>query len=229
MPRQLRIVVPGVPHHVVLRGNNRRRLFSNNADRLFWLQCLDRAMKATHCALHQNSLMTNHTHLIVTPPTIESLPTLVKRACQRYAQCRNDRLNASGKLFEQRYYSEPVADETHLLYTLLYNDANAYRAGMVDDPTEHRWSTGPLHAARDDGKFPASMWTPLVLYTRLGRSREQRAEAYRRLMAAYLQDPAWIPYDDGASEPRYRQRIERPDGTSAREPELVTQWRRKAR
>jgi hypothetical protein len=71
------------------------------------------------------------------------------------------------------------------------------------------------------------MWTPLGLYQRLGRTSEERADAYRTLMAAYLHDMTWIPVDDGSPEPRYRQRIERPDGTVAREP--LTQWRRKAK
>ena len=175
--------------------------------------------------MHQHTLMTNHAHLLLTPPTEESIPALVKRACQRYAQERNEKLNASGKLFEQRYHSKVITDERQLLFTLLYNDANAYRAGMVDVPTEHVWSTGPLHDGRDDSRIPRSMRTPLPMYQRLGRTSEERAHAYRRLMAAYLQDETWVPVDDGSNEPRYRQRIERPDGTGAREP--VTQWGQK--
>lgn len=225
MPRQARIVVPGVPHHIWLRGNNRRRLFSSNADRMFWLQCLDRALVATQVAMHQHTLMTNHMHLMLTPPREDSFADLIKSACQRYAQKRNEKLNASGKLFEERYHSKVITDEKHLMFTLLYNDANAYRAGMVDVPTEHVWSTGPLHDGRSDSKIPSSMWTPIGLYLRLGRTIEERAEAYRRLMAAYLHDETWIPVDDGSNDPRYRRRIERPDGSCAREP--VTQWGQK--
>lgn len=135
---------------------------------------------------------------------------------------RNDRTGASGKLFEQRYHSKVITDEKQLLFTLLYNDANAFRAGMVDNPTAHRWSTGPLHGGGRKSFIPESMWTPLVLYTQLGRTKRDRQHEYRRLMAAYLADPTWIPVDDRDEEEiegeLYRQRIERPDGSSAREP-----------
>ncbi|KAB2892373.1 MAG: hypothetical protein F9K40_18665 [Kofleriaceae bacterium] len=227
MPRKARIVVPGVPHHVYLRGNNRRRLFSHDGDRWFWLRCLVLGFEASGCLMHQHTLMTNHVHFILTPPDKDALSVFVKESCQHYAQMRNARTGATGKLFEQRYHSKVITDEKHLLFTLLYNDANGYRAGMVDDPTAHRWSTAPLHACRRDSKIPRSMWTPLVLYTRLARSPIARAAEYRRLMAAYLRDETWIPVDDGSrrDETPYRQRIERPDGSSARE--SATQWGKK--
>jgi putative transposase len=227
MPRRARVVSPGTPHHVYQRGNNRRRLFSNDADRLFWLRCLEGGLEASECALHQHTLMTNHVHLVVTPPHEKALGVLMKETCQRYAQERNVRKNASGKLFEQRFHSKILDDERHLVYTLLYNDANGYRAGLVDDPTAHCWSTGPLHAATDDSRIPRSMWTPLGFYRRLGPTPEARAKAYRLLMATYLRDRSWIPVDDKSDARRYRQRIERPDGTMARE--SVTQWGRKVK
>jgi putative transposase len=227
MPRQARVVSPGVPHHIYTRGNNRRRLFSNDADRLLWVRCLERGLEASECALHQHTLMTNHVHLMATPPNEKALSVLMKETCQRYAQERNRRKNASGKLFEQRFHSKIIDDERYLLYTLLYNDANAYRAGLVDDPTAHCWSTGPLHAGTDGSRIPRSLWTPLVFYTRLGPTRETRGRAYRLLMATYLRDPSWIPVDDKSGGRRYRQRIERPDGSMARE--SMTQWGRKAK
>jgi putative transposase len=170
--------------------------------------------------------MTNHVHAIVTPPNEKALSILVKETCQRYAWERNRRKNASGKLFEQRYHSKVITDERQLLFTLLYNDANGYRGGLVDEPTAHVWSTAPLHAGTDESRIPRSMWTPLALYRQLGRNRKARAAAYRVLMAAYLRDEPWKPVDDKSDAPSYRNRVERPDGTTAREPgpEWVTQW-----
>jgi putative transposase len=235
MARQARVVVPGRPHHVYLRGNNRRRLFSNDGDRLFWLRCLQKGLEASGCVLHQLTLMTNHIHLIVTPPDEGALGVLVKRACQRYAQKRNERMNASGKLFEQRYRSKVIEDERQLLYTTLYNDANGFRGGIVEDPTAHRWSTAPLHAGRRGtrgSKIPRSMWTPSSWYQRLGRSDRERSKNYTSLMGAYLREEIERPpqfvdeeLDDETDDERYRQRIARPDGSSARE--AATQWGRK--
>jgi len=226
MAREPRIVVVGVPHHIYLRGNNRRRLFSNEADRWLWLRCLEQGLEASECLLHQHTLMTNHMHLMATPPHEKAFATLMKRACQRYAQQRNDQMNASGKLFEERYQSKVITDEDHMMFNMLYNDANAFRAGQVDDPNEHEWSTGPLHAGRGTSNIPRSMWTPSGWYLGLGRTAERRESVYRQLMTAYLRrDGVDLGSIDESPEKRYRQRIARPDGSSAMEGRA--QWGRK--
>jgi putative transposase len=224
MGRQARLVVAGQPHHVYLRGNNRRILFSSRGDRLFWLACLRRALDATKCQLHQLTLMTNHVHSIVTPPDEEALSTMMKRLCQRYAQERNQKRGASGKVFEERYRSKVIEDEAQMMFTTLYNDANGYHGGLVTDPFTHEWSTVPLHAGVPGARLLRSLWTPSPWYQRLGKTKSARADAYRRLMIAYVEtNPE--PVDsvlaidakaERADAAPYSRRIRRPNGRSAR-------------
>ena len=218
MPREARIVIPGVPHHVILRGNNRRCLFSYDRERVLLLRYLAAALEASHCALHQLTLMENHLHMIVTPPRAESLAVMVKRAAQRYAQVRNAQRGATGKLFEQRFGSIPMRDDAHVMMATLYNDTNAFRAGATVGPDGHAWSTGPLHAGLPGSRIPRELWTPSTWYLRLGATAELRAAAYREHLAGYLQRR--VREGDGYEEPdvdRYRKRLLRPNRTSARE------------
>jgi putative transposase len=220
MAREARRVVPGYPHHIYLRGNNRRRLFSNDSDRLLWLLDLRRGIEASSCLLHQHTIMDNHVHMIVTPPAEDSMAKLIKRTCQRYAQQRNEAREASGKLFEERYQSKVIETERQFVATTLYNDANAFRAGMVSDPLEHEWSTGPLHAGRNGSRIGAWLWTPGSWYLRLARTPNARAVAYQILMENYapMDNPPAIfeePDDDEEDHP-YHHRVERPDRSSAR-------------
>jgi len=217
MPRSARVVVPGLPHNLCLRGNNRRRLFSSVGDRQRFLHFLSLGVRASGCALHQLTLMANHVHLVATPPSETALATLVARTCQRYAQRRNEAREASGKLFEERYYSRVIEAPEALLMIMLYNDANGYRAGVADSPWGHVWSTGPLHAAADGGRVPATLWTPGPWYLSLGADACARARVYRELMADYARRPAT---PDGVVEPEarpYSMRLERPDRSFARE------------
>lgn len=103
MPRKprCRIVVPGRPHHVVIRGNNRRRLFSYSSCYRRFLRYLADALRHTGCRLHALALMTNHVHLVITPPDAAALSSCVKRLAQRYAVQRNARFAASGKGLEE--------------------------------------------------------------------------------------------------------------------------------
>jgi len=111
-----------------------------------------------------------------------------------------------------------------LMYATLYNDANAYRARMVGAAAEHEWSTGPLHAARPGSLIPAELWSPSDWYLGLGHTDRERGDAYERLMSAYVaadfEPPRASPVIQ-MSEQRdvqtYRRRLERPNGSSARE------------
>ena len=41
MPRRFRIIVPGIPLHIIQRGNNRHACFFAEPDYLFYLEWLD--------------------------------------------------------------------------------------------------------------------------------------------------------------------------------------------
>lgn len=67
MPRKPRMYLPGVPAHVVQRGNNREACFFQAADYRFYLAALQDALERYAVALHAYVLMTNHVHLLMTP------------------------------------------------------------------------------------------------------------------------------------------------------------------
>lgn len=190
MPRTPRQVLPGVPHHLVLRGNNRRVLFSYPRDYLHFLGLLKRNLLSTCVLLHAYCLMRNHVHLFVTPPEPTSCAQLVKGVAQRYAQSRNRRFGASGKLFEQRYFSTPVRSERHLALVTAYIDLNPVRAGIVDDPAEYRWSSFHVHAG--SRKAPLrELWTPSTWYEALAPDTPGRIDAYHEFVAECRKRDEW--------------------------------------
>ncbi|MDN5924958.1 MAG: transposase, partial [Xanthomonadales bacterium] len=68
MARQPRLDLPGIPQHIIQRGNNRLPCFLDNQDRSLYLHLLSDALRITDCELHAFVLMDNHVHLLVTPP-----------------------------------------------------------------------------------------------------------------------------------------------------------------
>ncbi len=225
MPRTSRVVVPDLPHQVCFRGNNRRRLFSRASDYLSFLFYLRLALIQTGCLLHQLTLMTNHVHLIITPPLKDALSQFVKRTCQRYAQTRNERRRGSGKLFEERYFSKVIDTERYLASATIYNDANAARDGIVANPEQHRWSTAAYHCGVEGvSSVSREIWTPSFWYLAQGQDERSRAASYQQLIADYLATrdrDADIPDEVKAIEARSRRpytlRLERPDGSWAAE------------
>lgn len=220
-------VVPGAVHHVYFRGNNRRRLFSYDGCFLRYLRELERAAEKFECALHGLSLMSNHGHLEVTPPSRTALSGMMARVGQQFAVFRNRSREGSGKLFEERFHCKAIVDELHLARLTPYIELNPERAGIVGDLSQYRWSTYWLHVGRPElCRVPASLWTPSPWWLSLGATDSERAAHYRQLVdVCRARGQAWTEDDDhrrtvdhveSASSP-YKRRLERPDGSRAAE------------
>ena len=69
MARLPRLTVPGYPHHIIQRGNNRQPIFAANADYETLLVDARGARAQVGVAIHAYVLMSNHFHLLATPET----------------------------------------------------------------------------------------------------------------------------------------------------------------
>ena len=156
-----RIVVPGLPHHVTQRGNRGEQIFSAAADYLAYRHRL-----ALQCAKHGVAvwaycLMPNHVHLIVTPKTADGLGRAIGEAHRQYARQRNRAQQASGHVWEGRYYSVAL-DDAHLVAAARYVARNPVRAGLVARAEEWQWSSVAAHLAGADDELvqvaPLGQW-----------------------------------------------------------------------
>ena len=74
MARLPRLTLPGYPHHVIQRGNNRQAIFATSADYEMLLALLHENAQKFGVSVHAYVLMTNHFHLLATPETADGLP-----------------------------------------------------------------------------------------------------------------------------------------------------------
>jgi putative transposase len=59
--------MPGIPLHIIQRGNNRLPCFLDDTARRTYLHLLAEALQNTGCQLHGWVLMDNYVHLLLTP------------------------------------------------------------------------------------------------------------------------------------------------------------------
>ena len=177
MPRRPRIIVPGIPLHIIQRGNNRQACFFAEEDNLFYLDWLAEYAKITDCHVHAFVLMTNHVHLLLTPEKAESAGNLLKRLGQRYVQYVNRTYKRSGTLWEGRFRSCIIQQQEYLFFCQRYIEMNPVRAGIVDYPGEYRWSSYQANGQGNGFDFIR----PHYLYQDLGRTDAKRQMAYREL------------------------------------------------
>ncbi len=141
MPRQQRYRLPGVPQHVIQRGNNRQVTFFDNMDYRKYLDCLETAGDKYDCAIHAYVLMTNHVHLLMTPSEPDSISKVMQSVGRQYVQYINWSYKRTGTLWEGRYKASPIESERYLLTCYRYIELNPVRAGMVASPADYAWSS----------------------------------------------------------------------------------------
>jgi len=187
MPRRARLSIPGIPWHIIQRGNNRSACFYAEEDYRRYLDTLQAMALRYRCAIHAYVLMTNHVHLLLTPEQENSAGLLMKHLGQRYVQYVNRSYRRSGTLWEGRFRSCLAQSEDYVLACYRYIELNPVRADMAHHPRDYRWSS---YRANGDG-LRDPLLTPHAEYLRLGRSEPDRLDAYRQLFTAHL-DPERI-------------------------------------
>jgi putative transposase len=124
MARKLRVQYPGAIYHVMSRGNQRRPIARDDADRLLLLKTLAEACGKTGWQIHAYCIMNNHFHLVVETPQA-NLVAGMKWLLGTYTGRFNRRHKLFGHLFSGRYkslivdgsgtgYLRTVCDYVHL-------------------------------------------------------------------------------------------------------------------
>lgn len=182
MPRRSRLVLPGVPMHLIQRGNNRQATFFAEDDYRNYLRWLTEGAEQFRCRVHAWVLMTNHVHLLVSADEQDAVAKLMKSVGQRYTQYVNRVYGRTGSLWEGRFRSCLTDSDMYVLTCMRYIELNPVRACMVEHPADYRWSSYRVNA---QGKSSVLVW-PHAAYVALGADHAARTLAYRRLFDSSL-------------------------------------------
>lgn len=178
MARLPRLTLPGYPHHVIQRGNNRQLICADDEDYLVLLGWLAEYAKKFEVAIHAYVLMGNHFHLLLTPQGAQGVPQMMQAVGRRYVRYFNDRHGRSGTLWEGRYRSTVIQTNRYLLACMAYLDLNPVRAGLVARAQDYPWSShGHYIGLRTDKRV-----TPHPLIWTLGNTPFAREAAYAELV-----------------------------------------------
>jgi putative transposase len=194
MARLPRLTLPGYPHHIIQRGNNRQALFAGPADYEALLSMLEEYAREFKVAVHGYVLMSNHFHLLATPETDRGIPQMMQALGRRYVRYFNQRQARTGTLWEGRYKSTLIQAERYLLACMVYIDLNPVRAGMVAEPGLYPWSSHAHYLGRRNDK----LLTPHPLYWELGNTPFARDAAYADLVGSGVSEQQQRALTDSA-------------------------------
>ena len=174
MARLPRLTLPGYPHHLIQRGNNRQAIFASAADYQYLLSLLFENAKKFDVAVHAYVLMENHFHLLATPGSENGISRLMQAVGRSYVRYFNDLHSRSGSLWEGRYRSTLIEADQYLLLCMAYLDLNPVRAGKVAQAQDYAWSSYGHYAGLHSDKLV----TPHSLIWTLGNTPFAREAAY---------------------------------------------------
>jgi putative transposase len=126
--------------------------------------------------------MTNHVHLLLTPPSVDNCIALMRNLGQRYVQYFNKRYERTGTLWEGRFRSCVVESSRYVLACYRYVEMNPVRAGIARTPGEYVWSShlGNTREREDH------LLSPHIEIEALGWDGDSRVQAYRALFQSTL-------------------------------------------
>jgi putative transposase len=138
MARPVRLLVEDGIYHVTLRGNERRDIFYDDADRQRFLAMLGHSAQAFEIRVLLYCLMTNHVHLVVQTPQA-NLSAFMHRLQTAYTVYFNRRHRRSGHLVQGRFGAKLVQEEGYLLKLSRYVHLNPVFVGaMRREPVKAR-------------------------------------------------------------------------------------------
>lgn len=184
MARQSRTIIPGQAMHVMVRGNNREKLFFSDLDRRMYLDWLREAAKQFGSTVHAFALMPDHAHLLITPQNPDSLAKTMQSLGRRYAQYFNQQHHRSGTIWEGRYRSSLI-DPDYFLRCQRYIELNPVRAGFQSHPQDSTWTSFASHI----GANAESWLVDHQYFWKLGNTPFERQIAWANFVKEGA--PAW--------------------------------------
>ena len=138
MPRLARLDTPGLIHHVIIRGIERRKIFRDNKDRDDMIDRLSDLLPATNTACYAWAFLSNHAHFLLRSGDA-GLSKLMGRLLTGYAVTFNRRHRRHGQLFQNRYKSIICQEDVYLNELVRYIHLNPLRAKIVSNISRLNW------------------------------------------------------------------------------------------
>lgn len=181
MPRLARLDAPGILHHVMGRGIERRKIFINDVDRNDFISRLALLCQSGGMDVYAWVLMPNHFHILCKTKNLP-LASNMRRLLTGYVVNFNKRHRRYGHLFQNRYKSIVCQEDRYLKELVRYIHLNRMRGRLITTVKELNKDPWSGHSALS-GKIKRE-WQDtgyvLSFFGVKGRSRQNYLNYVRR-------------------------------------------------
>jgi putative transposase len=128
-------------YHVLNRGNEKKSIFFETENYLFFLRQLTKYIKMYGPILVAYCLMPNHFHLLLKEIQENGISKCLHALQTSYAKAVNKRYERSGHLFQDSYQKIMIKDDSYLVYLSRYIHLNPVKAGLASRPEDWEFSS----------------------------------------------------------------------------------------
>ncbi len=141
MPRISRGLVDSSVYHVINRGNGGQVVFRKGKDYEAFIDIMEEARGNYSVKVFAYCLMPNHFHMVLRPDRGEHLSKMMQWVMTSHVRRYHRHYGSSGHIWQGRYKSFLIQEDSHLLTVLRYVESNALRAGLVNSAKDWLWSS----------------------------------------------------------------------------------------
>ncbi len=191
--RQKRVEFEGAIYHVMQRGNNKDKIFQDDADKKFFIAELAITKRMYNFKLLGYVLLDNHYHLLLQTGPVP-LSKIMQRQNSLYSRYHNRVHERTDHLFGLRYKSIIIEKEKYLFAVLRYLHWNPIRAGIAKEVSEYKWSSDVFYRQGRNGLVDTDF-----IYNSISGNRPIAIKEYRRLVqdqSVFKNDREFIIGDD---------------------------------
>jgi len=145
----------------MLRGNERKNIFNNDEDKQRFMEILFEKNQEGRFHMHAFCLMDNHIHLMLSEGN-EDIAMVMKRITVSYVYYFNKKYKRVGHLFQDRFKSEVIEQDSYVLSLARYIHQNPVKAGMVEKADDYKWSSYNSYLNKDN-YFRKMLDTDIIL------------------------------------------------------------------
>lgn len=145
MPREARKQSATDLYHIMLRGIDGMDIFREKDDRKMFVTLLKQQISESF-KIYCYCLMSNHIHCLIKS---EKLSFHLHKLAATYAMWFNHKYERRGYLYQDRFKSEPVEDETYFIQCFRYILQNPVKAGLCHHASQYAWSSYPYYYQKE--------------------------------------------------------------------------------
>jgi len=138
--KRVRITYEGAYHHAMNRGINDEAIFSGSKNKIQFLDYLKACSRNLKIRIFAYCILDNHYHLILENSS-GRMSDFFRELNGIYGMYYRKMNGGTGYIFQNRYKSTLIQDDSYLQVAIAYVLLNPVRAGIVKNYADYHWSS----------------------------------------------------------------------------------------